>query len=122
MAKSAKLDLAIVILIGSRIRFYRACAGMTQKELGDRLGVTAGQVGKYERGKDSVDAATLFSIARILGCNVSDFFEGLDDPSQSGEAGSEKLRRFMASLGTVPVGYRKLLFTLSRPSGQVEEE
>jgi transcriptional regulator with XRE-family HTH domain len=54
----------------------RACA-MSQAELGIVLGVSPGQVQKYECGRDRVGAGSLFDAARVFGVKVSAFFEEL---------------------------------------------
>ena len=52
--------------IGRRIRQAREAAGLTQEELGQRLGVSGVAVGHYERAARSVGIAELEAIARIL--------------------------------------------------------
>ena len=64
-----------VITISDRIKKYRASANITQKEFGDMIGVTAQAVSKWERGEGYPDITILPSIARVLDCSVSDFFD-----------------------------------------------
>lgn len=45
--------------------------GMTQKELGDRCGVSMNQVSSWENGKTYPPKGTLGNICRALGENVS---------------------------------------------------
>lgn len=56
--------------IGERIRNSRINAGMTQKELGSRMGVDSATVGKYERGILNPKLQTLEKIAAALGVTV----------------------------------------------------
>lgn len=41
---------SIAMTVGERIREIRQKAGLTQKQLADRMGVTPSQIGQYERG------------------------------------------------------------------------
>lgn len=47
-------------------------------------GVSFQQVQKYERGVNRVSASTLVLFARVLGVDVREFFNGLDDDEQDG--------------------------------------
>lgn len=67
--------------VGARIRLRRLDLGVSQEQLGSRLGLTFQQVQKYERGLSRVGAGRLYRIARVLGVPVGWFFEGLPDPS-----------------------------------------
>ena len=52
--------------IGSRIRLRRTMLGLSQKELGDTIGITPQQVQKYEKGTNRIAASTLFIVAEAL--------------------------------------------------------
>jgi transcriptional regulator with XRE-family HTH domain len=62
--------------MGRRIRLRRLEAGISQKELGDKLGVTFQQVHKYERGFNRVSAARLQLIAEMFGVDIPFFYDG----------------------------------------------
>ncbi len=62
--------------IGSRIRMRRILIGMSQEQLGQRLGITYQQVQKYEKGVNRVGSGRLHEIGGILGVPASFFFEG----------------------------------------------
>ena len=62
--------------IGSRIRAIRLDRGMSQKTLGDHLGLTFQQVQKYEKGTNRVGASRIQQISEILQVPVSFLFEG----------------------------------------------
>lgn len=38
-------------MLHDRIKFWRQAAGLTQEELGERIGVTQGAVSRWERGE-----------------------------------------------------------------------
>jgi transcriptional regulator with XRE-family HTH domain len=60
--------------IGDRIRQLRSDAGVSQEELGNRIGVSFQQVQKYEKGSNRVGSARLGRIAEALGVPVTDFY------------------------------------------------
>lgn len=52
--------------IGARIRHVRMMRGLTQKDLGEALGVSFQQIQKYERGMNRVSTSALILLARAL--------------------------------------------------------
>ena len=64
----------IDLLVGSRIRMFRKGRGMSQAQLGEKLGVTFQQVQKYENGKNRVGASRLQMISTALGVPVGHLF------------------------------------------------
>ena len=61
--------------LGSRIRRYREQAGLSQTELGEKLGVSYQQVQKYERGLNRLSVDTLLCLARALELPLTAFVE-----------------------------------------------
>jgi transcriptional regulator with XRE-family HTH domain len=59
--------------MGARVRRFREAAGLSQTELGDKLGVSYQQVQKYERGVSRLGVDTLLRLARALDQPVSVF-------------------------------------------------
>jgi transcriptional regulator with XRE-family HTH domain len=68
----------IATVIGRNIRRRRHLAGMTQAELGARLGISFQQLQKYEHGKHQISAANLYRLACIWHCPLDDFLAGLE--------------------------------------------
>ena len=62
--------------LGMRIRLRRTELGISQSELGKKLGVTFQQVQKYEKGANRVGASRLQQIATALDVPVTFFFDG----------------------------------------------
>lgn len=60
--------------IGSRIKQLRNKRGMTQQELGDKLGVRNNTISAYERGSASPDSDALFLLSEIFEVKIDDFF------------------------------------------------
>ena len=65
--------------VGERLRQRRAMLGLTQTQLAERLNLTYQQLQKYEKGHNRVAASRLFVLSKLLGVEVSYFYEGLDD-------------------------------------------
>ena len=58
--------------IGEVIRKYRKQKELTQEEMGERLGVTAPAVNKWENGNSLPDITLLSPIARLLGISLEE--------------------------------------------------
>jgi len=65
--------------VGTRLRNRRTLVGMSQQELGRRLGITFQQIQKYERGLNRIGAGRLFRISNILDVPVAYFFEEVEE-------------------------------------------
>jgi transcriptional regulator with XRE-family HTH domain len=68
----------IDVAVGQRIRALRCSQGMSQADLGQKVGVRFQQIQKYESGANRVSASRLLALAETLGVPVSHFFEGLE--------------------------------------------
>jgi len=80
---SNKSTSLIDVAVGRAIRAQRLLAGMSQTELGGRIGVSFQQVQKYENGTNRVSTARLTAIASALGRPVEAFLtngKGKDAP------------------------------------------
>lgn len=80
-------------MMGKRINIRRREVGMSQAELGDKLGVSFQQVQKYEKGINRVGATRLEKIATALEAPVSFFY---------GEGANEKNREVDTLLSIDP--------------------
>lgn len=69
----------IDVHVGGRVRLRRTLLGLTQGELGARLGLTFQQVQKYEGGANRISASRIFDMARVLQVPVSFFFDDMSD-------------------------------------------
>ena len=61
--------------IGPKIKEYRVKAGLTQKELADKLFVTYQAVSRWENDDAEPSISTLKEICRILNCTTDELFE-----------------------------------------------
>lgn len=60
--------------IGPRIKLARAKAQLTVRELGEKVGVSATAISKFERGEAAPRQSTLIRLARALSVGVEYFF------------------------------------------------
>jgi transcriptional regulator with XRE-family HTH domain len=69
----------IDVLVGQNLRTLRTVNGMSQTNLGEKLGITFQQIQKYEKGSNRIAASSLYELAKIFGVSVEAFFNGADD-------------------------------------------
>ncbi len=60
--------------VGSKIKEIRKKEGLTQKELGDKVGVKHNTISSYENGTNEPEQNILYSMASELGVSINDFF------------------------------------------------
>lgn len=58
------------------IKKLRKLNGMTQWELGERLGISASAVGMYEQGRREPDSKTLLKLSEIFSVSVDEILNG----------------------------------------------
>ena len=73
------------VQVGERIRKRRILQAMTLRELGERIGITAQQILKYEEGQESVKVSRLVALARALGVQPQYFLQNLQHLEQQAE-------------------------------------
>lgn len=112
--------------VGMRARQRRWMVGMTQQQLGEKVGIKFQQIQKYETGMNRISASRLWDIAAVLDVPVSYFFEGLEgDEAQENsveETGAPKGDLFadkealelVRSYYAIPEAQRRRLFDLAR--------
>ena len=79
--------------IGEVIRKYRKQKELTQEEMGERLGVTAPAVNKWENGNSLPDITLLSPIARLLGISLEELLSFREDLTK------EEIRALILELG-----------------------
>lgn len=106
--------------VGQRVRQRRWMVGMTQQQLGDRVGIKFQQIQKYETGANRISASRMWDIANALSVQVSFFFEGLDGQvPESEEARGDILTDkealdLLRAYYAIPEAQRRKLFDLAR--------
>lgn len=74
--RAREAELKLDREVAARVRAQRLACGLTQTELGKRLGVTFQQVQKYENGSNRLTAGKLVILSEILGVPVEHFLGG----------------------------------------------
>jgi transcriptional regulator with XRE-family HTH domain len=117
LARPPELDAAVAILgagrrgrgevdvlVGRRLREARLLAGLSQGQLGARIGVTFQAVQKYESGENRLSASRLLAVAEFLRKPVSFFFGDLSEAGEGDEpkltSKEIKLLRYYRRIGT----------------------
>ena len=97
--------------IGARVREERSRAGISQRELARRLGLSPSLISQIESGQSKPSVSTLYSIVTELGVSVDDLFGGANGaggdggPARGGKTGGRN-----ADLGPmVPVRDRHVI-------------
>lgn len=66
--------------VSDRLKIVRTDAGLSQKELAEKLGMPLRTYGSYERGERDISTAILLNICKALNVS-SDYLLGRDDGS-----------------------------------------
>jgi transcriptional regulator with XRE-family HTH domain len=99
-----KKPRAVDVYVGSRIRLRRNLLGISQTELGNRIGVTFQQVQKYEKGVNRIGAGRLQRIAEALEVPISFFFGGAPgSPAREASSAAESIFGLMQTSGAVRI-------------------
>ena len=108
------------IHVGQRLRQRRWMMGLSQKQLGDLVGLDLEQVKRCETGAERISAGRMWDVAVAMEVPVSFFFEGLEGQAPdtgeargdilNGEEADELVRAYCA----IPEDQRQQLFDLAR--------
>ncbi len=66
--------------VGRRVRERRREIGISQRKLGEALGISYQQIQRYENGTNRVSAGRLYAMAQHLGATLDYFFEEVELP------------------------------------------
>ena len=66
-------------IIAEAMRVERARAGLTQEELGQRIGLSGQAIWRIEHGQRSFPLAKAPSLCRALGLSLAEFLQGADE-------------------------------------------
>jgi transcriptional regulator with XRE-family HTH domain len=75
------------------LRLRRILLGMSQRKLGEAVGLTFQQIQKYERGSNRIVSSWLYEFAKVLDVPVSYFFEEMPSNALSGRPMSGRGRK-----------------------------
>jgi len=113
----------IDVHVGKRVRHRRWMLGMTQQQLGERVGIKFQQIQKYETGMNRISASRLWDIAQAMDTSISFYFEGIDGAETAEHPAAAQLGDLMVdreaielvrSYNAIPAEQRRRLFDLAR--------
>jgi len=82
--------------MGERIRYLREASGLTQEELGEKLGVQKSAIVKYEKGRvENIKRSTIKTMSEIFGCSPC-FLMGFDDDEEKVKRVAEEVTLLQA--------------------------
>jgi len=87
----SKKSTIIDEIVGRNIRIYRLAKGLSQTNLGNKLGITFQQIQKYEKGTNRVGSGRLYQIGIVLNVSVMSFFEGVETAASKKDASPFRL-------------------------------
>lgn len=64
----------IKMFVATKIKKYRKMRHLTQRELGEKVGVKHNTISSYENGTNEPEQDLLFRIASALGISINDLF------------------------------------------------
>ena len=89
----------------SNFRYYRTKTGMSQKEVGDYLGITGQAYSNYENGKREADYETLLKLSELFNTSIENLLLD-DEPSETkkspAESEDEELNEMLETLKNNP--------------------
>ena len=98
--------------VGGRLRDRRVLLGLSQGEIGARLGLCFQQIQKYERGTSRIGASRLYRLSKVLGVPITYFFE--DMPMEVAAASSHRAAVLADDAIPTPREVRMLVRAYSR--------
>ena len=75
-------DVSAKNTVARRIKVARAELDISQAELGERIGASAQNVARWEKGEINIGVDTLEHIANALGKPIEWFFEPFEQPKK----------------------------------------
>jgi transcriptional regulator with XRE-family HTH domain len=89
--RSTKGAQPVDVYVGARIRFRRNLLGISQTEMGERIGVTFQQVQKYEKGVNRIGSSRLLQICEVIQVTPAWLFEGGPVPKLKASAAAREM-------------------------------
>jgi len=98
---------------GANLRDFRKASGLTQKELGDRIGVTSQAVCKWENDTRVPKMRDVLKICEVLGCT-------LDDLAKESEVLTAREVNLVSMFRQVPDDVQEIVLTILK--SRIEEK
>ncbi|MDR0853496.1 MAG: helix-turn-helix domain-containing protein [Clostridiales Family XIII bacterium] len=95
-------------IIGTRIRYYRKSAGLTQEQLAEKAGLHNTYIGQIERNEKNVTVRNIQKIADSLEISIEQLFSA--DASSKGAA--DPASKCYEAISNLPVNKQKRITTI----------
>lgn len=118
-ASASRAPTPMDVAVGCRIGELRRRAGLTQREVSQRVGVTPAQFFRYERGLARISTGRLMRICEALNIPLEAFME-LGGPRRETHASAEtEFQALLAAYRNIPHEAQRLaLLTIARSMAQ----
>lgn len=84
LGKSPRSSADTDQVVGAQVRLQRERLDLSQAAVARILGISPSQLQKYEAGKDRISASKLYALSKLLGVEISYFFnEGAFEPPKA---------------------------------------
>ena len=105
--------------IGDKIRLHRKALGLTQTELGEKLGVKTNAVSKWECGRvDDIPTSKIKAMAKLFDVQPSYLIdEKQPAPTNEGELNAEDKRLLMMIHNLSPVDRERIVAIIEALAG-----
>lgn len=104
--------------MGDKIKEKRKEAGMTQEELGEKLGVQKSAVAKWENGRvENIKRSVMLSMSKALGVDPAYWFDDGEDTEEDDDDGwdlSEEQIELLARYDSLQDDKKQLVLNLIR--------
>jgi transcriptional regulator with XRE-family HTH domain len=103
--------------MGVRLRQLRILKGLSQAQLGEKLGVTFQQIQKYESGTNVISPWKLQRVAEELGVAVAYFFEQVETKGRKASREDSQMMMLMRRLREIQENDPALFRAICRLAG-----
>lgn len=116
-----RLILGVMKLFAERLRTLRRQHDLTQKELGDRVGLSPSAIGMYEAGKSQPDLETVKRLAEILH-TTTDYLIGHDAPDGAKRSGLGDILREKTNLDDRDIAEVETIIQVKESRAQYDDD
>ena len=101
-------------MIGSNIKKLRVQQGMTQKNLADKLFVSAQAVSRWENNEVEPSVSTIIELAKIFGVSTDEIM-GIENQKENSDDSSSKDKESASQQQEIPRQFLAVCYKCNRP-------
>ncbi|MDO5131936.1 MAG: XRE family transcriptional regulator [Eubacteriales bacterium] len=120
MKTGKPVQVPVVPVICAQVRHFRELAGMEQKELAGRLGITSNTVSNWENGRARPDINLIPELCRVLGVSYADLFDAAD-PGADSAGLTPREKTLISRYAQLDAGNRQIVDSLIESMITVQE-